>query len=132
MGVPTTLMQHPMKKILLILQKDLAEELIKKRGIVSQVSKRLCETNLIRKANKSLLCSVANKDIDFGPCVAKMYTDGYGDNEGESDDDDDDEMQDEVVTSFLLLKPLFKLNFRPKQNEDIITCLAEQSVRNRR
>jgi len=55
MGVPTTLMQHQMKIILFILQKDLAEELIKKRGFVSQVSKRLRETDLIRKANKSLL-----------------------------------------------------------------------------
>jgi len=41
-------------------------------------------------------------------------------------------MQAEAVTSFLPLKPLFKLNFRPKQNEEIVTCLAEHSVRNRR
>ena len=35
--------------------------------------------------------------MDFGPCVAKMDTDGYEDNEGASDDD---EMQAEAVSSF--------------------------------
>jgi len=38
----------------------------KKREVfVSQVSKRLCETDLIRKANKSLLQYIFNKDIDW-------------------------------------------------------------------
>ncbi len=69
----------------------------KKREVfVSQVSKRLPETDLIRKANKSLLQSIANKEIDCGPGVAKMDTDGYEDNEGASDD----MMQAEAVSSF--------------------------------
>jgi len=52
-----------------------------------------------------------------------------GDNEDRSDDS---EVQAEAVSSFFPHKALFKINFRPKQNEEIITCLAEQSVRNRR
>ena len=67
--------------------------------------------------------------MDFGPCVAKRNTDGHDDNEGTSDDS---EIQAEAVSSFFSHKALFKLNFRPKQNEEIITCLAEQTVRNRR
>ena len=54
-GSPNNIDAAPNDNILLILQKDLAEELIKKRDIFSQVSKRLHETDLIRKANKSLL-----------------------------------------------------------------------------
>jgi len=71
MGVPRTLMQHQMKIILFILQKDLTEEPIKRGFFVSQVSKRLCETDLIRKANKSLLQSIAHKEMDFGPCAQR-------------------------------------------------------------
>ena len=67
--------------------------------------------------------------MDFGPCATKINTDGYGDNE---DISDDSEVQTEAVSSFFPHKALFKINFRPKQNEEIITCLAEQSVRNRR
>jgi len=54
-GVPTTLMQHQMKITLLILQRDQEEELIKKRSVCFKDSKRLHETDMIRKANKSLL-----------------------------------------------------------------------------
>ena len=87
------------------------------------------ETDLIRKANKSLLRSIAQKEMDFGPCKSKIHANGCGDNENISDDS---KVQAEIVSSFFSHKALFKLNFRPKQNEEIITCLAEQSVRNRR
>ena len=88
------------------------------------------ETDLIRKANKPLLQSIAYKEMDFGPCSTNINANGYGDNE--DDISDDSEVQAEAVSSFFPHKALFKLNFRPIQNEEIITCLAEQSVRNRR
>jgi len=59
--------------------------------------------------------------MDFGPCATKINTNGNGDNE---DISDDSEVQAEAVSSFFPHKALFKLNFRPKQNEEIITCLA--------
>jgi len=52
---------------------------------------------LIRKANKSLLRSIAYKEMDFGPCATKINTNGNGDNEDMSDDS---EIQAEAVTSF--------------------------------
>jgi len=57
----------------------------------------LRETDLIRKANKSLLRSIVHKEMDFGHCATKINTDGYGDNEDRSDDS---EVQAEAVKSF--------------------------------
>ncbi len=82
-------MQHQMKITLLILQRDQAEELIKREKwvLVSQVSKQLSETDLIRKANKSLLRYLANKEIDWVTGGTKMDTDGDEVNEDASIDD---------------------------------------------
>jgi len=90
MEVPTTLMQLQMKITKLILQKDQAEELIKREVFVSQVSKRLCETDLIRKANRSLMRYISGKDIDV-VCSGAELNEETGivnhDEDGNIDDD---------------------------------------------
>jgi len=112
-------------------QKYQTEELIKREVFVSQVSKRLYETDLIRMTNKSLLQYISNKDIDWVSGVALLDED-TGIVQHDEDGGIDDNVQDDPIASFLPVKALFRVNLRPKQNEDIVKCLAEKSVRNRR
>jgi len=97
---------------------------------VSQVSKRLQETDLIRKANRSLLQYIGNKNIDWVSGVDQFDEDTEIVQHDE-DGDIDDNVEDDPIVSFLPVKPLFRVNLRPKQNEYIVKCLAEKSVRNR-
>jgi len=55
-------MQHQMKKILLILQENLDDEHIKKEVFVSQLSKRLQESDLIQKAYAALMHTLDNNN----------------------------------------------------------------------
>jgi len=57
-----------------------------------------------------------------------MVSDGYEVNEDASDDDG---MQAEAVSSFLPLKPLFQLNFRPpKMRKLVLAWQSSQSETN--
>jgi len=58
--VPTTSMQHHMKITLLILQRDHAEELIKKRVYDSQVSKKLLKQILLKRHAHQISCKQSN------------------------------------------------------------------------
>jgi len=62
MEVPTTMMLQQIKTLSLILHRDHAD-IINKEVFVSQVSRRLHETDLIRKANSSLLQYIANNNF---------------------------------------------------------------------
>jgi len=74
---------------------------------------------------------ISNKDIDWVSGLAQLDED-TGNVQHDRDVCMDDDVQDDPIASFLPLKALFKVNLRPKQNEDIVKCLAEKSVRNRR
>jgi len=44
----------------------------------------------------------------------------------------DNDAESNNVTSFLPVRALFKVNLWPKETEEIVICLAEESVKNRR
>ena len=104
---------------------------IKREVFVSQVSKRLREMDLIRKANRSLMRCISSKDIDV-VCGGAELKEDTGIVHDDEDGSIDDDVQDDPIPSFLPVKALFRVNLRPKQNEEIVNCLAEKSVRNQR
>jgi len=91
---------------------------------VSQVSTRLHETDLIRKADRSLLWYIANKEIDWVSVVAQLDKD-TGSVQHNENGGIDDGMQDNPI---LPVKVLFRW-ISDQKIEDIVKWLAEQSVR---
>ena len=131
-GSPNNIDAAPNENNLIDFAKRPGRRAHKKREVfVSQVSKRLRETDLIRKANRSLLRYISNKDIDW-VCGTAELDEKTGIVHDDEDDNIDDDVQHDPIPSFLPVKPLFRVNLRPKQNEEIVKCLAEKSVRNRR
>jgi len=118
------------------LQKNLGEEHIKREVFVSQVSKVLQESDLIRKAHNAILRFIESKDMEWDcddnnlESIQEHFANcGYDEdteivnNDGESNN----------VNSFLPVRAIFKVNLWPKVTEEIVICrLAEKSVRNRR
>jgi len=107
------------------LPKDQEEEHIKKGSVVSQVSKRLRETDLIRKAYNAL-----QRTLDTNKSVTVEADDNVMDNM--DIENEDNTVEDNEIQSKLIGKPLFCVNLDKPFNQGMVECLAEKSVRTRR
>jgi len=92
---------------------------------VSQVSKRLRETDLIRKAYNAL-----QRTLDTNKSVTVEADDNVMDNM--DIENEDNTVEDNEIQSKLIGKPLFCVNLDKPFNQGMVECLAEKSVRTRR
>ena len=126
MAVQTMWMQHQMKTTLLTLQRDLEREHTKREVFVSQVSKRLRESDLIRKAYNALSRTLNHENSQF---VEMEDMDVF---EAEEIDDEDIGIEEDIIQSELIGKPLFHMHLDANTNEEFVECLAGKSVQRTR
>jgi len=98
----------------------------KKEVFVSQVSKRLRETDLIQKAFYALTRSIQSNDGEFQESIDMDCFESNIDHEDILDNSSD------VIESKLIGGPLFCVNLLPEtEHQQIVQCLAGKSVRTR-
>ena len=127
-GSPNNVDAAPNENNLIDFAKRPGKRAHKKREVfVAQVSKRLRETDLIRKAYNALTRTLQNNDsntMDSEDMVVD-YNDTENDEEGDEESDD--------IDSKLIGRPLFRVNFAPASEDDpIVECFAGKLVRTRR
>jgi len=93
---------------------------------VSQVSKRLRESDLIHKAYNPLARTLETENTKFVEMEdAEMF-------ESEDTDDEEIENDDDLIESKLIGKPLFCVHLNPKNKQEFVECLAGKSVKKAR
>jgi len=91
---------------------------------VSQVSKRLRESDLIRKAYYALVHTIDNNQSQYVEMEDTIFLENDDDNEGNGDE------ESSIIDSKLIGRPLFHINLAPVTDEkQVLECLAGRSVR---
>jgi hypothetical protein len=125
-GSPNNVDAAPNENNLIDFAKKPGRRAHKKREVfVSQVSKRLRETDLIRKAYQALLRTSDNSQYGFVESEDMDMQDVDVATEA-------DVLEEKEIESKLIGNPLFQVNFEQQFNEGFYECLAEKSVRTRR
>ena len=96
----------------------------KKEVFVSQVSKRLRESDLIRKGYNALMRTLENKNCG----LEEVDEENTGVVDMDIDVEEDD-IDDNAIESKLSVSPLFCVHLEKLYNQGMVECLAEKSVR---
>jgi len=125
-GSPNNVDAAPNENNLIDFAKRPGRRAYKKREVfVSQVSKRLRETDLIRKPYKALM-----RTLDTNNSVSEEAEDNVMDIM--DTDNEHNIIEDNEIQSKLIGQPLFHVNLGKPLNQGMVECLAERSVRTRR
>jgi len=126
-GSPNNVDAAPNENNLIDFAKKPGRRVHKKREVfVAQVSKRLREMDLIRKAYNELTRTLQNNDPDCMESVDMIMFDHDMENEENGDENSDD------IQSNLIGRPLFCVNFAPvSDDQPIVECFAGKLVRTR-
>jgi len=90
---------------------------------VSQVSKRLRESDLIHKAYNALSRTLNQESTEFVEMEDTVML------EKEDNDDEEFDNEEEPIHSILVGKPLFRVHLNANDNEEFVECLAGKKFR---
>jgi len=126
-GSPKNVDAAPNENNLIDFAKRPGKRAHKKREVfVSQVSKRLRETDLIRKAFNALSRTLDQENTEFVEMEDINMLDA------EEMDDDEVDIEENAIHSVLVGKPLFCVHLDANGNDEFVECLAGKTVQKAR